>query len=74
MMHPQETVIDHTKSGVDNSRTVNTSSESNSNTRNTVINLSQTITTTGKIDNRTSKQIAADTYRKQRLAQRRLGA
>ena len=68
IMHPQETVIDHTKSG---SSTVNNSQSTN---KSVTLNVSQTIQTTGRIDNRTSKQIANDTARKQQLAYGRLGA
>ena len=68
IMHPQETVIDHTKSS---SNTVN---NTQSTSKNINFNVSQTIQTTGRIDNRTSKQIASDTARKQQLAFSRLGA
>ncbi len=67
IMHPNETVIDHTKS----------SSQSSNNTsisRSTTVNVNQTINTTGKIDRRTSKQIAAETARKQRLVVSRFGS
>jgi len=66
MIHPNEQIIDYTKP-VYNSSQESSSRASGRTTINQVIN------TTGKIDNRTSNQIATDTARKQRLARSRLG-
>ncbi len=65
MMHPRETVIDHTKQGSQRNLSANTQSNAYNN-----VTVNQTINTTGRIDSRTSNQIASDTARKQRLASR----
>jgi len=66
MIHPNEEIIDYTKP-VYNSAKESSSRASGRTTINQVIN------TQGRIDNRTSNQIATDTARKQRLARSRLG-
>ncbi len=66
ILHPNETVTDHTKNQPPYS-------SNTTNNRSTVVNVTQNITTNGKIDTRTSKQIASDTARKQRMVTSRLG-
>ena len=66
MVHPNEQIIDYTKPQTASAQQYSGSSSS------TVIN--QVINTTGRIDRKTSNQIASDSAKKQRLARARFGA
>jgi len=66
MIHPNEQIIDYTKPQTASAQQYSGSSSS------TVIN--QVINTTGRIDRKTSNQIASDSAKKQRLARARFGA
>lgn len=66
VVHPNEQIIDYTKPQAAGAQQYYGSSSS------TVIN--QVINTTGRIDRKTSNQIASDSAKKQRLARARFGA